>query len=691
MFYLESEMNLTSAILFGWKELKKMERSVSRDAAFILIQDLSLKEQSYRLELAERKINISVRDDAGAMYAFFDLADSVIDGWFSLEPVCCGEPYMMQRGIKFNIPLDARTPSYSDASDIAAETIEYIWDFTFWKNYLNHMARNKYNALTLWSLSPFPSLVRIPEYPLTALADVKKTTRPIRATTTGLNMFTKDVEESLVTVKRMTIEEKIAFWQMVMEYASDRCIRIFLFTWNVYAYGTENSPYGITADQNNPVTEDYLYCAVKALLRTYPLLAGIGITAGENMKRDETDIPFLVRTYGRAVSEVLKEQKDRQFSLIQRYHYSDFKAIRKSFADFSCPFYISFKYSQAHMYSSTAPQFIREFHSENKGMFPVWLTVRNDDFYYLQWGDPDFARDYIRNMPKDGTEGFYLGADGYTWGIDLFDKKKRHGTYLQKHRYEIAIWGRLSYCPQLGNSYFKRYLEREYHVSGADSFYLAWKEVSKIIPYVTCVHWHNYDFQWYPEGCCCYDQDLDKLLFADINEFMDCPAMPGGDYLSVKDYCSAVLGGKAVSQKHPLQAAEDIKKASENAIEYLNRCSGAEKGTREFQEIAKSIRLNAMLGIYYSKKIRAAVTLCFGCLKKDNAEIEAAAALLKSAAKDWRQYSGGLYRICSPSQMARLCSYVDLRSFNRYAELDCDLALEHRFSGRKDITAVTDS
>ena len=32
----------------------------------------------------------------------------------------------------------------------------------------------------------------------------------------------------------------------------------------------------------------------------------------------------------------------------------------------------------------------------------TWLTVRNDDIYSFRWGDPEFARAYIRNC-RDPT------------------------------------------------------------------------------------------------------------------------------------------------------------------------------------------------------------------------------------------------------------------------------------------------
>jgi hypothetical protein len=53
----------------------------------------------------------------------------------------------------------------------------------------------------------------------------------------------------------------------------------------------------------------------------------------------------------------------------------------------------------------------------------TWLEVRNDDIYSFRWGDPDFARAYIQNMPgPDRMAGFNMGPDGYNWGREFIDK-----------------------------------------------------------------------------------------------------------------------------------------------------------------------------------------------------------------------------------------------------------------------------
>jgi len=71
---------------------------------------------------------------------------------------------------KMNIPLDARTPSYDDTGDSAMWNIPTVWDFSFWQGHLDAMARHRYNALTLWNPHPFPSLVKLPDFPEVAMA-----------------------------------------------------------------------------------------------------------------------------------------------------------------------------------------------------------------------------------------------------------------------------------------------------------------------------------------------------------------------------------------------------------------------------------------------------------------------------------------------------------------------------------------
>ena len=196
------------------------------------------------------------------------------------------DPYMPMRGIKFNIPLDVRTPSYSDVCDAAQKNIPEIWNMDFWKTYIDTLAKYRYNYISLWSMHPFPSMVKVPEYPDVALDDVKRSRGPFQEYYSGLGVDwtgPEFQEENLETVKKMTIEEKIAFWRQVMAYGKSRNVDFYIVTWNIFDYGIDGK-YGINDDPENETTIDYFRQSVKALILTYPDLAGIGITTGENMR-----------------------------------------------------------------------------------------------------------------------------------------------------------------------------------------------------------------------------------------------------------------------------------------------------------------------------------------------------------------------------------------------------------------------
>ena len=658
-----------------------------------LLSDKSISSHGFTLELArndeimpqgyerhksrDELIILTASDEAGFMYGILDLSREIIHngGVNDIEDIKL-TPYIKNRGIKFNIPLDARTPSYSDASDSAFNNIENMWDFSFWTEFLDRMALDRYNTLSLWSLSPFPSLVRIPKYPLIALDDVKKSLRPIKADLSGCGMYDDDMEASLVTVKKITMDEKIEFWQSVMEYAKNRCINIYLFTWNIFLYGTENNPYGITCDQNNPITKDYIYQATKTLMDTYPLLAGIGITSGENMLRDDSDIPFLADSYGRAVKDYLLVNPDRQFRFIHRMHYSGYKNIISEYKDFPCPFELSFKYSQAHMYSDTKPSFIDSFLEEKDKDQRIWLTVRNDDYYMYRWGNPEYAREYISNMPIESMTGFYMGADGYTWGRDYMDlRDMSNPLFISKMWYMFRIWGQLSYNIDLANDYFVHELSSHFDMDGAD-LYQMWKKASMIIPELNRLHWHDYDFQWYPEGSCMYDFEKDKLIFADVNEFISCKSMPGVDVYSVSQYCYLILQGKETEKTTPCTIAERIENYSEQAITGVQRLRSLRYQSKELLYTLDDIEAMAYLGFYYSNKIRAAVFLCLYRISNNRKYQENAYGFLKTTADYWLMYSSKSKKMYRPQQLDRLCSFVDLQSFDKLALLDINNAID---------------
>jgi hypothetical protein len=501
----------TPQMAFAVAEIQKAAGSARESAPLVVefaIDPAGLKPQGYRIERTEEKIHVIGGDANGAMYGGLDVAEAIrLATWAELrsEP---HSPYIAKRGIKFNIPLDARTPSYSDAGDAAQQNIPEMWRMDFWRGFLDEMARDRFNVLTLWSLHPFPSLVRVPEYPEVALADVMRTTVKFDSTysTSGKDMVRPSHLAHLETLKKMTIEEKIEFWRRVMQYAHERGIEVYLFTWNIFVWGAEGK-YGITADPSNTTTIDYFRKSVRATLLTYPLLAGFGITAGENMrdlKGDAAKERWLWQTYGEAVRDVKKLQPQRSIRLIHRLHQTNLKPILEEWKDYPDTFDFSYKYSVAHMYSAPTPPFAQATLAALPAHLRTWMTVRNDDLYSFRWGDPDYARAYVLGLPgPDKLAGYYMGPDGYIWGREFLSTEPDTPRQLviKKQWYSFMLWGRLSYDPGLPDALFQRTLAARFPQAPAQKLFAASSAASKIIPQITRFFWGDIDLKWFPEAC----------------------------------------------------------------------------------------------------------------------------------------------------------------------------------------------
>jgi hypothetical protein len=133
------------------------------------------------------------------------------------------------------------------------------------------MATNRYNVLSLWSLHPFPSLVKIPEFPDVALNDVWRTKEKFDDgySHNGIEFVRPHLLKNVEIVKKITIDEKIAFWKEIMQMANDRGIEVYVFTWNIFTNGAEGK-HGITNRQDNDTTIKYFRAAVREMVQTYP-------------------------------------------------------------------------------------------------------------------------------------------------------------------------------------------------------------------------------------------------------------------------------------------------------------------------------------------------------------------------------------------------------------------------------------
>ena len=641
-----------------------------------------LKDEGFIVHKAgkgQKTIYILGYDEAGTMYGGLEVAEIIKVKGIDAVQNQLQNAYMKVRGTKFNIPLDMRSPTYTEPSDAAQNNMAEMWSFEFWKEYIDNLARYRYNLISLWSMHPFPSMVKVPEYQEVALSDVRKSTGEWKEnySLNGWGFDAPEIMKSYEVLKKMTIENKIEFWRKVMAYGKQRNVKFYVVTWNIFVYGVEGK-YDITDKIENPVTTDYFRKSIKQMVITYPDLAGIGLTTGENMydysatQKEE----WAFATYGQGVLDALKEQPKRKIDFIHRQHQTHAKEITSIFNQVikneNINFIFSFKYAQAHVFSSVNQVFHQEFVKDIQGenLKTLW-TLRNDDNFYFRWGAPDFVRDFIKNLPCDVSEGFYYGSDQYVWGRDFLTRNLTGTPELEivKHWYQWMCWGRLGYNPNLGNERFVDVIQSRFPSINAKDMFDAWQSASMIYPWVTGFHWGALDFQWYIES----GQSTPSVAntpsgYHDVNRFITLPPHKGTGYISIPNYTKAYLAGSKIEGETPLQVADKIIQNSERALKWADEQSM--EMNKELRITIDDIKTMARLGMNYGHKIRGATYLSLFRESLQREWYNKAIEELNTSAGYWRHYAAsGLANYHNPLWTNRV-GYVDFRENFNWALYD---------------------
>lgn len=614
------EMNALSSLTPGYINKKVVIALVSNESvtAVLTAQGGSipsgLGEQAYGLRTTTNpglSFWVLGGDATGTMYGGLQIAENIkfnsLNGTYNNQE----SPVMLKRGLKLNLPFDAISHTYQDNTTAAKMAVPNVWDMTFWTTFFDEMARNRYNVISIWNDHPFTSLIKMADYPDAAIQNV-----------TGFDGY----------FKTMSIDEKIAFWKEVMAYAHSRGFEFLFITWNLYTHGATGK-YGITEDVDNGSTVAYMRKCMSTLFETYPDLDGFGVTQGEGMSDDDAkNAEFLGKTYGMGMADYAKAHPERKLRFIHRWHSTDFASIKSTFSDLmkisNVTFDMSYKYSIAHMYGTPKPNFFKDeniAHLSSNNLMS-WLTLRNDDFYYHDWGDPDFARVYLNGILDKGDwfRGFNMGADGFQPTRTFFSKNSVTQDLLEVQRqwYMMMIWGRLSYNPETSDEVFKNYLRLKFPEVSSENLFTAWSMASSGFPKITELIQTTMrrDSDWWPEAC------QTKRNFITVQDFSNARPGPGSSVCSIDLTGSDNCGGKKTS----LQIADEVEADALSALSIISNMSATSNTMLDVT--LNNIRSMSYLALYYVYKIRAATYLKAG----RNSDVTKA---LGSAYHNWINYS----------------------------------------------------
>jgi hypothetical protein len=477
----------------------------------------------------------------------------------------------------------------------------------------------------------------------------------------------------------MTIEEKISFWNKVMKMGADRGISFYVFTWNIFTYGATGRQ-GITRRQDNDTTIAWFRAAVRETIKQYPLLRGIGITSGEGMENRRTgeyaNEKWLWKTYGEGIRDGLKEQPDRKFTLVHRFHWASLKEIEDAFKDLPCRLELSLKYAIAHMYSIPNPPFVLPAMPLLSPQKQSWLTIRNDDIYSFRWANNDFARSFIKSIPDiEKIAGYYMGPDGYCWGRDYLSRLNNGKTpplIIQKQWYSFMLWGRLGYNPDLPDSTFLQHLPQHFPKIDNNQMMKGWSAASMIFPWITRFCWGDIDLKWFPEANLSHPT---RNGFYTVKDYIEKEPMQGSNIEAILPWVVNKLGNKTIGLLTPLNVADTLESLSNISTKALASLpKPAHQKPDEINQTLSDIEGFAAIGMYYAEKIRAACDLALLDTTRNEGYRKSALQHLRQAQQYWNAYAA-IYTMKNKPSLYHRAGYVDVEKLKKNVQQDIDMVI----------------
>ncbi len=392
----------------------------------VVRHDASLGPDGYALAQEGNRLLVSGGDERGAMYGLLEVAEQLRRG----TPLARIRPQTTRarfsfRTIKFNLPFSAyrTSPTLEQHSDVCR-------DLKFWEAFLDMMAANRFNTLTLWSLHPFQFFVVPKSFP------------------------------EAQTYSAAEMAEWRILWTRLFALAKERGIETYLINWNTFVspelarahhLGDYHSTLlHIGEGSKDKIIEAYTRECVQQTIDEYPDLSGLGITLGERMggqtpdeRRQWLDDAFFagIAAAQRPVKFIYRaplsadtrsggttsEDNDRR----TRAQIEGLRANR----NVTPPIFTEFKYNWSHGHSSPNLFIVHGGKLSDAYWNPppvnhrvVW-TVRNEDFYVLRWGAPDFIREFITNNGAPHVDGVLVGSECYIPAKDYITNEGRHKTW----------------------------------------------------------------------------------------------------------------------------------------------------------------------------------------------------------------------------------------------------------------------
>jgi len=579
-----------------------------------------------------RVITVYGGDARGLIYGALALVDSLRDGTAlaDLKPAS-DKPHLEFRGIKYNLPWETYRPS--SALD---QHIPTARDLKYWEAFLDMMAENRFNVISLWNMHPFTFMVRPKNFPEASPWS--------------------DVEQ----------EEWRQLYRGIFRLAKERGLDTYIVHWSIFvsrefaeAHGVAKRnfyPHYYVEGDTSEIVRRYIRESVAQVFEEYPDLDGIGLSHGEGMA-GMTPLERQKWMDDVIVAGALDANRKRPVKLIHRVPFSsgtssapgvsgDVEQVTRAAMErlgntFSGPIWTEMKFNWSHAHST--PKLVKV-HGGKLGStyfdpapqnYKVTWMARNEDFFALRWGVPDFIRQHIAlNGAPDYVGGYFIGSECYIPALDYFTAIKDPVDWtwaFERQWLFYKLWGRLLYNPETPDAVFQAEFNRRYGDKG-DNLLAAYSLASSTQLRLNSLYDTRWDFTLYGEGFLALQGDYTRYIGVDalINQPVLDP-----DYVSVKDYVDTLVRGGSFTAHRitPPLLAQQLERDCREALRLVADIDTAGNASLRY-EVA-DVQAWSHLGLHLAEKLRGAVALQQYRLSGDAALQQAALAHLERALGHW--------------------------------------------------------
>ncbi len=577
------------------------------DYNVVLEEDAALAKEEYVISSEAKKIVIKGGDGAGVIYGVYSLIEDLGNG-IAIQNVKrkTEKPRLAFRGIKYDLPWDTYRHSY--ALDQHQQTCS---DVAYWKAFLDMMVKNRFNVLTLWNLHPYTFMIKPKNFP----------------------------EASPWTDVEMAQWKKL--FSSIFSMARERGIDTYVVPFNIFVTAEFSKAHNVAMDNldhhffvkgdTSELVKRYTRECVTQLLQEYPDLTGMGLTLGEGMggmtpqQREDWMKETIIEGMRLA---------NRKSKLIHRIPFSSTtgslgptsieteKLTRAGIEQEAAmefiegPVWADLKFNWSHAHSTTklmkvhGGKLFGAYFSPVPTDYKIIWTARNEDFFCLRWGVPDFVRQHVNTNAHDYVGGYLIGSETYIPAKDYFTKagSKTNWKYAFERQWMFyKTWGRILYNPSTPDGIFRAEFVDRYGKDGAILF-----EASKLAGQTPLRLASSFDFTWdfslYSEGFMALNREKKRVEYISVDwQIRQPPIDP--DYISILDYVSTVSAGGTFDRNKvtPPVLISMLENDNRKALNMLRNFKVINNPALE-QEVA-DIRVWANLGLYFAEKLKGGVAL----------------------------------------------------------------------------------